>query len=108
MIQGQEITLIRKDGTSIVCLNTAAAVRDNAGRVVRYQGALMDITERREMERRFTSIRNLRAASLTASPILSLSWIPRQLHFRQPALERNPRLRTSGNRRHGFRSLRPP
>jgi PAS domain S-box-containing protein len=52
MIQGREITLIRKDGTSVVCLNTAAAVRDNAGRVVRYQGALMDITERREMERR--------------------------------------------------------
>lgn len=52
MIQGREITLIRKDGTSIVCLNTAAAVRDNTGRVVRYQGALMDITERREMEHR--------------------------------------------------------
>ena len=52
MVQGREITLICKDGTSIVCLNTAAAVRDNAGRVVRYQGALMDITERREMERR--------------------------------------------------------
>src|SRR3989441_1172725 len=52
MIQGREITLIRKDGTSIVCLTTAAAVRDNSGRVVRYQGALMDITERREMERR--------------------------------------------------------
>src|SRR5439155_376727 len=27
-------------------------VRDNSGRVLRYQGALMDITERREMERR--------------------------------------------------------
>jgi PAS domain S-box-containing protein len=52
MMQGREITLIRKDGTSIVCLNTAAAVRDNSGRVVRFQGALMDITERREMERR--------------------------------------------------------
>ena len=52
IIQGREITLVRKDGTSIVCLNTAAAVRDNSGRVVRYQGALMDITERREMERR--------------------------------------------------------
>src|SRR5260221_10358674 len=51
MIQGREITLIRKDGTSIVCLNTATAVRDNGGHVVRYQGALMDITERREMER---------------------------------------------------------
>ncbi len=52
MLRGREITLIRKDGTSIVCLNTAAAVRDNSGRVVRYQGAVMDITERREMERR--------------------------------------------------------
>jgi PAS domain S-box-containing protein len=53
MIQGREITLICKDGRSIVCLNTAAAVRDNTGRVLRYQGSLMDITERREMERRF-------------------------------------------------------
>jgi two-component system NtrC family sensor kinase len=52
MIQGREITLIRRDGASIVCLNTAAAVRDNSGRVVRFQGAVMDITERREMERR--------------------------------------------------------
>jgi PAS domain S-box-containing protein len=51
-LQGREITLVRKDGTSIVCLNTAAAVRDASGQVVRYQGAIMDITERREMERR--------------------------------------------------------
>jgi len=52
MLQGREITLVRKDGTSIVCLNTAAAVRDSSGAVVRYQGAVMDITERREIERR--------------------------------------------------------
>ena len=52
VLQGREITLVRKDGTSIVCLHTAAAVRDNGGTVVRYQGAVMDITERREMERR--------------------------------------------------------
>src|SRR5260370_29903031 len=52
LLQGREITLVRKDGTSIVCLNTAAAVRDNSGRVVRYQGAVMDITQRREIERR--------------------------------------------------------
>src|SRR5271156_3036603 len=50
--QGREITLLRKDGTSIVCLNTAAAVRGPSGDVVRYQGSLMDITERRAMERR--------------------------------------------------------
>src|SRR5215467_12259050 len=52
MVAGREITLLRKDGGSIVCLNTAAAVCDNAGKVVRYQGAVMDITERREIERR--------------------------------------------------------
>jgi len=52
MVQGREVTLIRKDGSSIVCLNTSAVVRDPSGNVVRYQGAVMDITERREMERR--------------------------------------------------------
>src|ERR1700737_4398338 len=52
VVQGREITLTRKDGRPLVCLNTAGAVRDTSGRVVRYHGALMDITERREMERR--------------------------------------------------------
>ena len=52
MLQGREITLIRKDGSPIICLNTAAVVRDITGKVLRYHGALMDITERREMERR--------------------------------------------------------
>jgi two-component system NtrC family sensor kinase len=52
IVQGREITLLRKDGSSIVCLNSAAAVRDNSGKVVRYQGAVVDITERREIERK--------------------------------------------------------
>jgi PAS domain S-box-containing protein len=52
MLQGRELTLVRKDGNPIICLNTAAVVRDGSGKVVRYHGALMDITERREMERR--------------------------------------------------------
>ncbi|GAC1680941.1 MAG: hypothetical protein PVS2B2_19540 [Candidatus Acidiferrum sp.] len=50
-LEGREITLLRKDGSSITCLNTAAAVRDAAGTVVRYQGALMDVSERHKMER---------------------------------------------------------
>src|SRR5215470_793055 len=49
---GREVTLLRKDGTSIICINSAAAVRDNSGKVIRYQGAVMDVTERREIERR--------------------------------------------------------
>jgi len=52
MLEGREITLLRKDGAKIICLNTAAAVRDVSGKVVRYQGAVMDITQRREMEKR--------------------------------------------------------
>ena len=52
MVQGREVTLLRKDGSSIVCMNSAAAVRDTSGKVIRYQGAVMDITERREMEHR--------------------------------------------------------
>jgi PAS domain S-box-containing protein len=52
MLQGREITLLRKDRSPLVCLNTAAVVRDTSGQVLRYHGALMDITERREMERR--------------------------------------------------------
>jgi PAS domain S-box-containing protein len=50
--QGREITLFRKDGQPIVCLNTSTAVRDTGGKIVRYQGALADITERRAIEKR--------------------------------------------------------
>lgn len=50
--QGREITLRRKDGQPIVCLNTTSAVRDTGGKIVRYQGAVADITERRAIEKR--------------------------------------------------------
>jgi len=52
VLEGREIMLIRKDGKPIICLNTAAAVRDASGKIIRYQGALMDVTARREIERR--------------------------------------------------------
>lgn len=51
----QEITLRRKDGQAVVCLDTSTAIRDSLGRVVRYQGTLLDITQRREMEKRLRS-----------------------------------------------------
>jgi len=50
--EGREVTLRRKDGQPIICLNTAAAVRDIGGKIVRYQGALVDITDRRAIEKR--------------------------------------------------------
>lgn len=50
--ESREITIRRKDGQPIICLNTSTAVRDAAGTIVRYQGALADITERRAIEKR--------------------------------------------------------
>ena len=49
-IHGQEVTLRRRDGSTVCCLHAAALIRDAAGRVRRHQGTLVDITERRAME----------------------------------------------------------
>ena len=50
--QAREITLQRKDGQALICLNTATVMRDSAGKVTRYHGSVMDVTERRAIERR--------------------------------------------------------
>jgi PAS domain S-box-containing protein len=51
-VRAHEVTLRRRDGSALVCLHAPALVRDAAGRVLRYQGTLVDITERREIEQR--------------------------------------------------------
>ena len=50
-VASREIVLRRKDGTAVTCLDTSTLVRDFAGRPVRYQGILVDISARLEMER---------------------------------------------------------
>ena len=51
-LRDQEISLRRKDGSSVPVLNSCVAIRDASGQMVRIQGSLVDITERRSMERR--------------------------------------------------------
>ncbi len=46
------LSLRRKDGSVIRVLNSSVAIRNSAGEFVRFQGSLVDITERNEMERR--------------------------------------------------------
>ena len=46
-VRCQEVRLKRKDGGVVICLDTARAICDDHGRLVRLQGALFDITERR-------------------------------------------------------------
>jgi PAS domain S-box-containing protein len=52
-VRTREIMLRRKNGTLGVFLDTSRAVWDAAGKIVRYQGTLVDVTERREMEKAF-------------------------------------------------------
>jgi PAS domain S-box-containing protein len=49
--RAREITLRRRDGTSAICLDTSRAVWDAAGKIIRYQGTLVDVTDQREMEK---------------------------------------------------------
>jgi PAS domain S-box-containing protein len=50
-VRAREITLRRKGGSLGTFLDTSRAVWDAAGKIVRYQGTLVDVTERREMEK---------------------------------------------------------
>jgi PAS domain S-box-containing protein len=50
-VRTREIALRRKNGTLATFLDSSRAVWDAAGKIVRYQGTLVDVTERREMER---------------------------------------------------------
>jgi PAS domain S-box-containing protein len=52
VIHEREIVMRRKDGKLIHCLTSGSATRDTSGKIVRLQGTLIDITQRREMERR--------------------------------------------------------
>lgn len=51
-LKDSEIQLRRKDGQILHCLDSTAAIHDSSGKIIRFQGALMDITERRRMEQK--------------------------------------------------------
>jgi PAS domain S-box-containing protein len=46
----REITLRRKDGAPIICIDNSNAVGDASGRMIRHQGTLVDITLRKRSE----------------------------------------------------------
>jgi PAS domain S-box-containing protein len=50
-VRTREISLRRKDGSTGVFLDASRAVWDASGTIIRYQGTLVDVTGRREMER---------------------------------------------------------
>lgn len=50
-IRNSEAVLLRKDGESVIALETTRAVRSETGQTIYYEGSLLDITERKQYER---------------------------------------------------------
>jgi len=71
-VRTREIRLRRKDGTAATFLDSSRAVWDASGNVIRYQGTLVDITEKRTMERQLAQQEEFRRRLLESFPDLIL------------------------------------
>ncbi|HKN72093.1 MAG TPA: PAS domain S-box protein [Terriglobales bacterium] len=67
----REVRLRRKDGGVAVCVDTSSGVME-AGRIVRYQGTLVDVTEKRALERQLQRQEEFRRHLLESFPDLIL------------------------------------
>src|SRR5579862_3113969 len=71
-VRAREITLRKKDGTAAAFLESSRAVWDSSGKLIRYQGTLVDITERRKLERQVLQQEEFRRRLLEGFPDLIL------------------------------------
>jgi PAS domain S-box-containing protein len=69
-VRAREITLRKKDGTPAVFLESSRAVWDASGKLIRYQGTLVDVTERRKLERQLLQQEEFRRRLLESFPDL--------------------------------------
>jgi two-component system NtrC family sensor kinase len=70
-MRSREVRLRRKDGGITICQDKSTGVIED-GRVVRYQGTLVDITEKRKMERQLRTEEDFRRHLLESFPDLIL------------------------------------
>jgi PAS domain S-box-containing protein len=71
-VRTREIKLRRKDGTAAIFLDSSRAVWDTSGNIIRYQGTLVDITEKRKMERQLAQQEEFHSRLLESFPDLIL------------------------------------
>ena len=71
-VRTREIKLRRKDGMAAIFLDSSRAVWDSSGNIIRYQGTLVDITEKRTMERELKQQEEFRSRLLEGFPDLIL------------------------------------
>ncbi len=94
-VRTREITLRRKDGSLGVFLDTSRAVWDAGGKIVRYQGTLVDVSERREMEKALRRQEEFHRYLLESFPDLIL------------VIDLNGRYSFVSSRIHDLRGLKP-
>jgi len=78
-VRNFEVTLRRKDGAQLTAAESSFATRDAAGRVERYQGFLLDMTEKKRLEddmrRRNRELNALNAMAVIATQSFDLDEI---------------------------------
>ncbi|MBI3474869.1 MAG: PAS domain S-box protein [Acidobacteria bacterium] len=72
----REIRIRKKNGSVAICVDTSTGVVD-AGKIVRYQGTLVDVTEKRTMERQLRRQEEFRRHLLESFPDLILVLDPK-------------------------------
>jgi PAS domain S-box-containing protein len=71
-LRTREVRMRRKDGQPAVFLDSSRAVWDTSGKIIRYQGTLVDITEKRNMEWELAQQEEFRRRLLESFPDLIL------------------------------------
>jgi PAS domain S-box-containing protein len=78
-VRNFEITMRRKNGTLLLAAESSFATRDGAGRIERFQGFVLDVTEKRrtedEMRRRNRELNALNAMAVVATQSFDLDEI---------------------------------
>jgi PAS domain S-box-containing protein len=78
-VRNFEVTLRRKDGTLLVAAESGFATRDAQGKIERYQGFVLDVTEKRraedEMRRRNRELNAMNAMAVVATQSFDLDEI---------------------------------